>query len=252
MSTYSGYFNPRTPRGVRPFPDSGLGWCQWISIHAPREGCDRRSLLPSMLPLNFNPRTPRGVRHIAARNFANAIMISIHAPREGCDRFGVMTLKESGKISIHAPREGCDPTARRFFALCSNFNPRTPRGVRPRASRPDASSGPFQSTHPARGATKLRLFQVKQLIISIHAPREGCDALRACLSEPGMDFNPRTPRGVRLDSSMTEYLSVLNFNPRTPRGVRRRRFSSRRSTDNFNPRTPRGVRLAGIQADFRK
>ena len=33
----------------------------------------------------------------------------------------------------------------------------------------------FQSTHPARGATQAIKGAVKQLAISIHAPREGCD-----------------------------------------------------------------------------
>ena len=34
-----------------------------------------------------------------------------------------------------------------------NFNPRTPRGVRPAVGETYAIMGIFQSTHPARGAT---------------------------------------------------------------------------------------------------
>ena len=127
--TLSNYFNPRTPRGVRhglPYNNPGnLG----ISIHAPREGCDRR----------------QGVSYRHHR-------ISIHAPREGCDCKGWIypiparefqsthpargatsdiayyvphavfqsTHPARGatcipqfppqmpSISIHAPREGCD------------------------------------------------------------------------------------------------------------------------------------------------
>ena len=59
----------------------------------------------------------------------------------------------------------------------------------------------FQSTHPARGATGPVDGQRVLLLISIHAPREGCDhdfPLQGWL--PG-HFNPRTPRGVRLKSS---------------------------------------------------
>ena len=33
----------------------------------------------------------------------------------------------------------------------------------------------FQSTHPARGATRRHPRHVKEEGISIHAPREGCD-----------------------------------------------------------------------------
>ena len=37
--------------------------------------------------------------------------------------------------------------------------------------------GIFQSTHPVRGATPRRATSIPRRIISIHAPREGCDAL---------------------------------------------------------------------------
>ena len=57
----------------------------------------------------------------------------------------------------------------------------------------------FQSTHPARGATGRQM---------LHG---------FCLD----DFNPRTPRGVRLSGGL--FLGIvywMHFNPRTPRGVR--------------------------------
>ena len=102
-------------------------------------------------------------------------LISIHAPREGCDFFATL-LEGHNAISIHAPREGCDTinqlrmafqiqfqsthpargatatSTAANFTLC-NFNPRTPRGVRLLDSRDAALNA----------------------IISIHAPREGCD-----------------------------------------------------------------------------
>ena len=85
-----------------------------------------------------------------------------------------------------------------FPAILSRyFNPRTPRGVRLLLLFHSNHRGLFQSTHPARGATKLRLFQVKQLIISIHAPREGCDKMPDIQRGRSLNFNPRTPRGVR-------------------------------------------------------
>ncbi len=80
----------------------------------------------------------------------------------------------------------------------------------------------FQSTHPARGATP-------------GSPVRG----RGC----GQNFNPRTPRGVRLFVWRLHLLYQYNFNPRTPRGVRRTRFFPVTLFRYFNPRTPRGVRL---------
>ena len=84
-------------------------------------------------------------------------------------------------IPIHAPREGCDPGGRACTGLLTDFNPRTPRGVR----RP--------------GAGRLH----HQMPISIHAPREGCDGIGVPAGhDPLLHFNPRTPRGVRLGPQM--------------------------------------------------
>ena len=82
--TVPGYFNPRTPRGVRHdlyqiasdavkisihAPREGCDLMEKqkqdimsISIHAPREGCDRMPQPPFQRQTYFNPRTPRGVR----------------------------------------------------------------------------------------------------------------------------------------------------------------------------------------------
>ena len=57
----------------------------YVSIHAPREGCDLYDLVAKVIGKE----------------------VSIHAPREGCD----LSKSDSEGIyfvSIHAPREGCD------------------------------------------------------------------------------------------------------------------------------------------------
>ena len=161
-----------------------------------------RALCPSILN-NFNPRTPRGVRlsglfqsfsnwrfqsthpargatrHIQGKQYSKEI--SIHAPREGCDGRCWTMAWSSTVIPIHAPREGCDPGGRACTGLLTDFNPRTPRGVR----RP--------------GAGRLH----HQMPISIHAPREGCDGIGVPAGhDPLLHFNPRTPRGVRLGPQM--------------------------------------------------
>ena len=51
----------------------------------------------------------------------------------------------------------------------------------------------FQSTHPVRGATQKDVALAIGMSISIHAPREGCDASCAIPSGMDSDFNPRTP-----------------------------------------------------------
>ena len=146
---------------------------------------------------DFNPRTPRGVRRSRRPRDTGGHYISIHAPREGCDPEGGRAILTTG-ISIHAPREGCDLLPITIFLGFLNFNPRTPRGVRPRFRR--------------RGSPSC--------YISIHAPREGCDKSQTLASSFFIaHFNPRTPRGVRR-TPLSVSNSPIHFNPRTPRGVR--------------------------------
>ena len=104
-----------------------MGKCTKISIHAPREGCDKPILIV----------------------FCHAGAISIHAPREGCDQEPIQRITDYLKfqsthpvrgatiifftflepkenISIHAPREGCDHCFRLIITQGAYFNPRTP------------------------------------------------------------------------------------------------------------------------------
>ena len=215
------YFNPRTPQGVRhdqphdhgrrkqfqsthpargatdqphdhgrrkqfqsthpargaTYPKSDSLKHVFISIHAPRKGCDSTpSLSRAMILANFNPRTPQGVR-----------LGGIHLQRR------------PQPISIHAPRKGCDDTIKALTG----------------------ADEPFQSTHPARGATRTGISNRVRRSISIHAPRKGCD--------PGKDSK----------------MKVINkFQSTHPaRGATRRASASWPAAADFNPRTPQGVRL---------
>ena len=61
---------------------------------------------------------------------------------------------------------------------------------------PAESSG-FLSTLPARGATKARPRVEIEIIISIHAPREGSDVSAWLTTSTWTNFYPRSPRGER-------------------------------------------------------
>ena len=104
--------------------------------------------------------------------------ISIHAPREGSDRGQIPRRKPAQFISIHAPREGSDKWTRTHSQTRRNFNPRSPRGERPRARCKFLERAGFQSTLPARGATPSCRCLLSFRTISIHAPREGSDYSR--------------------------------------------------------------------------
>ena len=124
---------------------------------------------------DFNPRIPRGMR---LQNFhlwkLHAQFQSTHPAR---DATAPDTLEMIGvMISIHASREGCDPN--------------------PVAAIPAILV--FQSTHPARDATITGGRYAKHRVISIHASREGCDTDMGAWCSIDMHFNPRIPRGMRL------------------------------------------------------
>ena len=179
-----------------------------ISIHAPREGSDR-----------------------SRRGHQGRPAISIHAPREGSDLTNttsepseqafLSTLPARGAtagcahppryraISIHAPREGSDTSIAGLSGWSStNFYPRSPRGERQSARRARISRYLFLSTLPARGATSTDEDGGTQLIISIHAPREGSD-LRGRLPRRTYGyFYPRSPRGARHSTSRSNRTSL--------------------------------------------
>ena len=126
------------------------------------------------------------------------IKISIHAPRVGCDSLLNAMVGYYNHISIHAPRVGCDAVQDRVNQLLRYFNPRTPCGVRHHPGNFWAWGWKFQSTHPVWGATPRTSLMWRMSSISIHAPRVGCDEGSVNYEIPPLDFNPRTPCGVRL------------------------------------------------------
>ena len=146
-------------------------------------------------------------------------------------------------ISIHAPREGCDS-----LLVCTR-----------------SACVPFQSTHPARGATAGGPEVRRSKHISIHAPREGCDQGVGVVLTKTAEFQSTHPARGATTRTSTAQANVRfqsthpargatrcsrgcldtrsNFNPRTPRGVRPLFVSAFDQYDyDFNPRTPRGVR----------
>jgi len=118
-------------------------------------------------------------------------------------------------VSIHAPRAGRDAAAHIIRRICKSFNPRAPRGARPADPQLARSSDSFQSTRPARGATRfptsLRLYPN----VSIHAPRAGRDARSWAAGGRADCFNPRAPRGARLEKS-SEIHQRLRFQSTRP------------------------------------
>ena len=85
--------------------------------------------------------------------------------------------------------------------------------------------------------------------ISIHALLAECDQIKDIGDFFKVNFNPRTPCGVRLGFADGTPIEMGNFNPRTPCGVRPSTRSIISYLKYFNPRTPCGVRRTQGAAD---
>ena len=131
----------------------------------------------------------------------------------------------------------------------------------------------FQSTPPARGATGLKGGIMAFPVISIHAPREGGDAVSTDSASLYSHFNPRPPRGGRrwcqliftsrcflfqstppargaTSPPVIRQQRKAYFNPRPPRGGRQNRADKLEQYRDFNPRPPRGGATVGLCIKF--
>ena len=187
---------------------------------------------------SFNPRTPGGVRHRAMLLYFFC-RVSIHAPRAGCDWY-ISEERRLIRVSIHAPRAGCDLSSNstRWKRLC--FNPRTPGGVRRRCKsalrcalrfNPRTPPGvrllqygrigchrPFQSTHPARGATTSCWAWMQVFKFQSTHPARGATHLQSG-EHRIFSFNPRTPPGVRHGMTGSELTMELFQSTHPARGA---------------------------------
>ena len=130
--------------------------------------------------LNFNPRSPRGLRRDTYYHEAFVLYISIHAAQEGCDSACLLRTHQVALFQSTQPKRAATSIAAIYLLQESDFNPRSPRGLRhkKRTSYPPALR--FQSTQPKRAATMIAAPSLFQRIISIHAAQEGCDRQREC------------------------------------------------------------------------
>ena len=145
-----------------------------VSIHAPRAGRDNASLSRVARRSCFNPRAPRGARPLGARRAGLREFVSIHAPRAGRDEADERSLAWVA-VSIHAPRAGRDDGVVLVFFDVPLFQSTRPARGATRRTRSTTPRRTFQSTRPARGATWIRDHLQDHQSVSIHAPRAGRD-----------------------------------------------------------------------------
>ena len=194
--------------------------------------------------------------------------ISIHAPRTGSDAPPTPTAARSGHFNPRSPH-GERPVRVGGNSQTCYFNPRSPHGERQNAVFITNDATVFQSTLPARGATRCNHYagNVRKYFnprsphgerpcrgykarheqtISIHAPRTGSDVVATNCNQVAMHFNPRSPHGER-PAQRTWTSAWRDFNPRSPHGERHgacavadtiKRFQSTLPARGATPPTP--------------
>ncbi len=193
---------------------------------------------------DFNPRTPCGVRPFVASS--RVMELLNFNPRTPCGVRPVSTTTMTTSMV--------------------DFNPRTPCGVRRHQGEVSTNHFEFQSTHPVRGATLAVEINFSTYVISIHAPRAGCDHVEDATTNLFNIFQSTHPvrgatRGSVSSPARSGFQSTHPVRGAT-RGARRwtsgrRKFQSThpvrgatsavpdapQKSTHFNPRTPCGVRL---------
>ena len=141
-----------------------------ISTRAPREGSDEGEDFSVDIPPKFQPALPaRGATYrVMIGRFTIPFQPAL--PARGAT-WGERAHARVRGISTRAPREGSDSARRTRWLWTCNFNPRSPRGERPKGF------GAFNA----------------EAVISTRAPREGSDRLGYITSRDLLTFQPALP-----------------------------------------------------------
>ena len=162
--------------------------------------------------------------------------ISIHAPLAGRDLFSPVGQSLYADFNPRAPR-GARPRRSGIRRKLKNFNPRAPRGARPWYCPECRKIREFQSTRPSRGATVKAGFNRAGTVISIHAPLAGRDRGQVpMLSRRAISIH--APLAGRDTLPMLSARSTAYFNPRAPRGARPTAGGARQGGKEFQSTRP--------------
>ncbi len=128
--------------------------------------------------MNFNPRTPYGMRPALSATSTNPVQFQSTHPLRDATRLSCL-ISSTLKISIHAPLTGCDCDLVNRLISQQSISIHAPlTGCDVRCWKMFKPTLQFQSTHPLRDATL--------------SSSDNCDNF--------VDFNPRTPYGMRLET----------------------------------------------------
>ena len=151
-------FNPRAPRGARPVDHAASARCRAHDVGTfqstrPARGATRGPAEPPAFSESFNPRAPRGARRRCGCAISARAQFQSTRPARGATE-EAFPVRLHIEVSIHAPRAGRDASMLNDARKTDGFNPRAPRGARRAEDVAKFACVMFQSTRPARGATR--------------------------------------------------------------------------------------------------
>ena len=240
------HFNPRSPHGERLRGQLRRGCADAdFNPRSPHGERQKRRTAQSGDAGNFNPRSPHGERQMTTGLRASTFEFQSTLPARGATCLQAAggdgkefqsTLPARGAtqrrrhpsrrtegISIHAPRTGSDGHGLHGNAHAGNFNPRSPHGERPSRAASGQQSQQFQSTLPARGATRHeRRPRPTRTLFQSTLPARGATICARRRARKSSNFNPRSPHGERRLSLETDCLGFDAFQSTLPaRGATR-------------------------------
>ena len=141
-------FNPRSLHGERPCRGFAAAFAEKFQSTLPARGATHDIRLADAV-IEFQSTLPaRGATQLMGV-VVLVLGISIHAPCTGSDRKFYADAQRDG-ISIHAPCTGSDRSGARSTARCFRFQSTLPARGATRAERRAAARDLFQSTLPAK------------------------------------------------------------------------------------------------------
>ena len=190
----------------------------------------------------FNPRSPHGERLASIPGLSPSRFISIHAPRTGSDAFPCLAARAYSNFNPRSPHGERPVCSEKMRAVGLHFNPRSPHGERQHLSAAEWADFTFQSTLPARGATRYAYSPLRRSAFQSTLPARGATARTPGVRGSRETFQSTLPaRGATRKKWYRD--ATRTFQSTLPaRGATFRGGACASPSVDFNPRSPHGER----------
>ena len=185
----------------------------------PARGATLSSASPNPSPTFQSTLPARGATYgkrfqIKKRRFQSTL------PARGATRYPVhhelQSIQHFNPRSPHGERQSSPPRR----SPPRNFNPRSPHGERPRRLPPPLPCHNFNPRSPHRERRWMDNDYDQHPEFQSTLPARGATRVRSCAGSPAGYFNPRSPHGERRVDVLESSALTDDFNPRSPHGER--------------------------------